>query len=443
MNPGDILTKLLEDPDEQKRAHQLVADMNVLRERLVRDRANVSDAEILDAIRKQFDLDSSSDFLSEVSWLIKGLSFTSLVIPSNEIPSAWRKFQEAKVDLIPMALDDYPILEGIAYWYFQNREESHYGAQHMLEHALAIYEYLVQQVRGWEASEEYADLFTHIGMDLFYLYYGLRNKERAKFYAQLLEMEYLAGRLDSEDFLSIQELVGVIHNAERTKESEREQILQLQWHTITDRERELEERDQRLQALERRQAETVTRASTQDDITQASDRVSRVCGPIWEQLHPETRKYLALGEAFAQPALSERHSDISPGAFFKALNSELTARIFRPSGSLELEIIKRLGVYSPVALLIEFFRNISLGKGDQTAIRGALNSVGKESVLCSPHNIDQMIFLRHHRNRIEHPSPHGRPYSHRDLESLLRAVWHTNWLISFLQHLHSSHQGTN
>ncbi len=418
MNPGDILSNLPEDPEEQKREQQLIEDLKVLHDRLLRDPVNFSDADLLGGIRKQFYLSPSSDFLTEASWLIKGLSFTSLIIPSNEISSAWRKFQEGQVNLIPLSLDDYPILEGIANWYFEHREEGHYVAQHMLEHALAIYEYLVQQVRGWEGNNEYSELFAHIGMDLFYLYYGLQNKERAKFYAQLLEMEYLAGRLDSEDFLSIQEFVGVIQDVERVEDSEREQILQLQWHTITDRERELEERDRRLQALEHRQAETVARLNTKDEISQAKERVSKLCGPMWNRFHVETRKNLALGDAFAQPDLSAIHPDISACAFFKALNAELQIRIFRPSGILKMEILDRLGVHSPVSLLINYNRTINLAREDQIAIQEALNSIGRESILCSKPNLDCIWILRHHRNRIEHPKPQDRPYSNRDLQDL-------------------------
>lgn len=54
MDPGDILSKILEDPEKQKRGHQLVEDLKDLRARLARNRSNVSDVEILDGIRKYF-----------------------------------------------------------------------------------------------------------------------------------------------------------------------------------------------------------------------------------------------------------------------------------------------------------------------------------------------------------------------------------------------------
>jgi hypothetical protein len=41
MDPDDILSNLSENPEEQKREHQLIEDLNVLRDRLLRDRPNV------------------------------------------------------------------------------------------------------------------------------------------------------------------------------------------------------------------------------------------------------------------------------------------------------------------------------------------------------------------------------------------------------------------
>jgi len=123
MNLGDILNDLPEDPEEQKRKHQLFEDLNALRDRLASNRSNVSDAEILDGTRKQFDLSPSSDFLTEAPWLIQALSFTSSVIPASDIPGAWRKFQKQQVNLQPLFLDEYPILDAMAYWYFEHREQ--------------------------------------------------------------------------------------------------------------------------------------------------------------------------------------------------------------------------------------------------------------------------------------------------------------------------------
>lgn len=437
MDLGDILSKLRQDPEDDKRKHQLYEELNLLRNRLASDRSNVSDAEILEGIRKLFDISLSSEFLTEAPWLMEALSFTSSVIPVDAIPSAWRKFQKQQSSLYPFGLDEYPILDGMAYWYFGHRQDGLHDEQHMVAHALAVYEYLVQQVRGWEANEEYSDLFSGVGMQAFYLYYGLQNKERAKFYAQLLEMEYLAGRLDSEDFLSVQEMAEVIQRMEHKERSEHEHILQLNWETITERERQIEERNRRIEELELGYEETVSRASTAADIDRATERVSKSCGPLWNRLHPLAKRNLALGDLFSRAPLRSAHPDIPPSSFFKAINAELRARLFAPNGSLDPGLLDRLKTCSPASLLLEYNRIVTWDKEDKAHIRAALDLIGKESVICSRDNLERIRQLRHHRNWIEHPEPRGRSYSEHDLEDLLKVVWHSNWLIRFLGQLHS------
>lgn len=432
-----VLDELPEDPEEQKRRNQMASDLDALRDRLATDGSHVSDAEILDGIRKQFELCSTTDFLAEAPWLIQALSFTSSIIPISEIPSAWRKFQKHQSKLAPFGLDEYPILDAIAYWYFEHREGGLYDEQHMVTHALAVYEYLAQQVRGWEADDEYSDLFSGVGMRAFYLHYGLQNKERAKFYAQLLEMEYLAGRLDSEDFLSVQEMASVIQSIEDKERSEHERILQLNWETISDRERQIEQRNRRIQELERRHEEVVTRTSTVADINRGTERVSKLCGLLWTRFHPLTKRNLVLGDVFSRAPLRSAHPDIPPSSFFKALNAELRARLFAPNGSLDPGLLERLKSCSPASLLLEYNRIVTWDKEDKAHIRAALDLIGKESVICSRDNLERIRQLRHHRNWIEHPEPRGRSYSEHDLEDLLKVVWHSNWLIRFLGQLHS------
>lgn len=392
----------------------------------------------MDGIRKQFELCSTTDFLSEAPWLIQALSFTSSVIPIGEIPSAWRKFQKHQTNLPPFGLDEYPILDAIAYWYLEHREGGLYDEQHMSTHALAVYEYLVQQVRGWEANEEYADLFGGVGMQAFYIHYGLKNKERAKFYAQLLEMEYLAGRLDSEDFLSVQQMAEVIQRTEDKERSEHERILQLNWETISDRERQIEERNRRIDELERRYEETVRRASTATEIDRTTENVSKSCGPVWNRLHPLTKRNLALGELFSQAPLRSTHPDIPVSSFFKAINTELHAGLFAPHGDLDNGILARSNAQSPAALLLEYKRSVNWeNKDDRARVHVALNRVGREDVICSKANLNKLWLLRHHRNWIEHPESRGRSYSEKDLETILLDIWRSSWLISFLRQLHS------
>src|SRR2546427_6870804 len=247
MSLGDILKGLSEDPEEQRRKEQLVDDLSSLKDRLAKDPANVSEDEVVTGIRKQFELMLSGDFLEEASWLMDSLSFTRSASRHDEIATAWEVFQKNQLRISELRLDEYPILEGIAHWYFDHRDDQGRDDNAMVARSLAMYEYLFQELRGHEA--EYEDILAENGVDILYLYCGLGLFERAKFYAQGLEMEYRAGRLDGEDFELVQRTLATIRHNEATEQADRDRITRLQWDTLADR-------DRRIQELERRLGET-------------------------------------------------------------------------------------------------------------------------------------------------------------------------------------------
>jgi len=429
MDLGDILKGVAEDPEDQRRNKQLVDDLCTLKDRLAKDLANVSDGEIVGGIRKQFDLMLSSDFLDEASWLMDSLSFTRSDIRHDEISIAWEMFQKNQGSISELRLDEYPILEGIAHWYFDHRHDQDREENTMVVRSLAVYEYLVQQLRGHEAVPEFEDILAGDGISILYLYCGLELYERAKFYGQLLDMEYRAGRLASEEYELVQQAFATIRHKEITERADRDQIYRLQWDTIVDR-------DQKLQEFERKLGEITARVSSQADIDGARERISKKLGSTWQRLHAETKKHLAVADAFSQEPLSRQHPDIPPCYFFKALNAELHACLFKPGGTLEAGVLSRLKVYSPVALLIEFDRNTTLEKADTSDIQEALDTVGGKGRVCSRINIEQLKHLRDHRNRIEHPEQRRKVYSEEQLHELLRTIWTNDWLVSFLRRLH-------
>jgi len=217
----------------------------------------------------------------------------------------------------------------------------------------------------------------------------------------------------------------------RTEQADRGEMFRLLEDTISDR-------DRRIQGIEQKLGEITARASNQADIEGAKGRVSKKLGAIWDRLHSDTRKHLAVADAFSQEPLSKNHPDIPPCYFFKALNAELQAYLFQPGGTLDSGMLDRLKVYSPVALLIEFERNITLCREDVIAIRDAVDTVGGKSSLCSRTNIEQLKRLRDHRNWVEHPEHRRRPYSQERLHDLLHSIWKNDWLAGFLRRLHDS-----
>ncbi|MBH0202791.1 MAG: hypothetical protein HP496_10980 [Nitrospira sp.] len=202
MDWKDLLGQLGEDPEEVKHRQELKQKLEGLRLRLSDISEPVKDAEIVEAIQVRFKLVSDSDFLDETAWLMDALSFTRAPIASDMIQEVWQDFQKAN-DLPHLSLGDYPILEGMANWYFEHRQDPGRDETAMVRRSLALYEYLLAHVRGHESASEYEHLLSGICPRVVDLYCELHMYDRAKFYIQLLVMERKSDRLSEEDYLEV------------------------------------------------------------------------------------------------------------------------------------------------------------------------------------------------------------------------------------------------
>ncbi len=202
------------------------------------------------------------------------LSFTRTRIPTEQIPNAWDAFQRRTGDIRPFSLDEYPILEAMAQWYFEHREDGGFDEREMVAHSLAVYEYLLLLLGGLEGTPEYEGLLSGIGPTVVYLYCGIGQLERAKFYAQLLEREYKAGRLPEEDYLQVmkfyEEIVIREHGGSLAAVKEDlHKINRLCWDTIADRDRRID----RLTEENGRLIERVARATSPVVLGEAQERL--------------------------------------------------------------------------------------------------------------------------------------------------------------------------
>jgi hypothetical protein len=110
----------LKDPADDLRRACIQGRLEVLRQRLKSNPKGVKDTEIIKGIEDCFDLDSGPEWLNEASWLMDALSFTHKPIQLPDVPIAWAAFQKASG--FELGIDDYPLLEGIYYWYFEHRD---------------------------------------------------------------------------------------------------------------------------------------------------------------------------------------------------------------------------------------------------------------------------------------------------------------------------------
>ncbi|MSR25233.1 MAG: hypothetical protein EXR96_09135 [Nitrospiraceae bacterium] len=222
MTLRDVMQSTQNDPnwdrrrqDEEREQQRLRQELEALKERIQYSPASVPDFEILEGVRKQFNLTLSSDFLEEAPWLMEALSFTRMAISPDRIHEAWGKFQDEMERFSGFVLDEFQILEGIAEWYFHHKDDATRIESEMIARALAVYEQLLLLVRGREAESDFEGLLSGIGLTVYFSYCGLGNFERAKFYFHLLESEFKNGRLSEEDYLKVLNFYGQILVRER------------------------------------------------------------------------------------------------------------------------------------------------------------------------------------------------------------------------------------
>ncbi len=251
MSLDEVLNSIVGSDDGHGcRAQELKAKLDLLKQRVEHECHKPTQVEILEGIRDQFELISGSSFLDEADWLLNAMTFTTDPISSQDLITAWRNYISANPGAESFDYYDYPILEGVAQWYFNHREEAGRDEKTMVLRVLAVYEHLVQAVRGREVDPEYQDILSSNGVGILYLYCGLKMFERGKFYAQLLEMEHVAGRLDDESYDWVLRAYKKILSDEDQRESERTALGQITWDTISDYQRKNDALEKRLAEVE-------------------------------------------------------------------------------------------------------------------------------------------------------------------------------------------------
>ena len=162
----DLLKHIGEQCAEE--AKKFRAEFDQFRTVLQTQPALVPNGEILDWIRKlpeQRDWRESDD--SDFDLLMDSLSFTNTSISMEGIRLAWATFQDSHDDIKTFSYEEYPILEGMAQWYFEHREDNGRVEMEMVARSLAIYEYLIQELLE-EAAASYENVLADIGVTVEY-----------------------------------------------------------------------------------------------------------------------------------------------------------------------------------------------------------------------------------------------------------------------------------
>lgn len=415
--------------------NKLRQSLNSLEQRLEADPTEVNLDEIIQGgMGNCFELNSTSDFLDDTPWLIKALPFSSRPISNEEIPIAWERFlkDELSEESLVFLRSRWPILECIAGWYISHLHEAGYDDNEMVRRALAVFEYLIQFLYGAGPEDCYSEVLTGNGLTILYGYCGLKDFERAKFYSQLLRMEYIAGRLDFEDYSDVKKAYDHILKLEYEDRESNSKILALQWQTISDREKRIEE-------LENRLNQVIRRKRNQVDLQKAEEELKVKFGSTWNALDAETQKQLILALAFSHPPISNEHPFVTPWSLFKAINSELLVKLFEPHGPLTANMLGEENGTSPVTLLINYRRRKFEVETPEThsLIKNALRILGGKDEILTFDDLKCLESLRRNRNEAEHPDP-KRLYTGSNMQKLLRDVWHNNRLPNWLKRINQT-----
>lgn len=420
------------DDGHDSRAQELKAKLDLLKQRTEHDGHRPTQVELLEGVRDQFELISSSCFLDEADWLMNAITFTTDPISSQDFITAWGNYISANPGAEPFDYCDYPILESMAQWYFNHREEAGRDEKAMVLRALSVYEHLIQAVRGREADPEYQDVLSGNGVAILYLYCGLKMFERAKFYAQLLEMEHVAGRLDDESHDWVSRAYKKILSDEDQRESERTALGQITWDTISDYQRKNDALERRLAEVEAR-----SRANHPDEFQKAQEKLLQRFGRTWHLLNSTTRNCLERAEAYSSTPLAEHSPDMPPSSVFKAVNSELRAILFQPRGILHESLLDQLNIRSEASLLVEYHRaSPSLPMNVYLDVASALVRATSGKKL--PQRIvSKLETLRKHRVEADHSK---RTYKAEDLRRFLLEIMSDDWLKQLFSLLHSKNR---
>jgi|CXWL01.1.fsa_nt_gi hypothetical protein len=428
MDLKDLIGSLMDDPEKTKMQNEREAKLEALRVRLNETPEAVTDAEIMNGIRVRFDLVLAGDFLDEAAWLMEALSFTHTDIVHDKIPTAWDAFQNRATDLCPLSLDEYPILESMAQWYFEHCNDEGRDEDHMVVHSLAMYEYLFAQVRGLEASPEYENILAGNGPAVVYLYCGLGLYDRAKFYIQLLESEHKAGRLQEDDYLSVMRAYELLLLKERgtaitNVENELHRITRLCWDTITARDRQVEV----LAEENARLVEKLARDSNPALFARGRERLSEVFGSSWERLAPNTRRFIELAEVFTHEPFENSWPGGLPTYTYLAVKSELLNLLGRHWAQGDSQTLCKT---DPITLLLDFDKR-KLSPEDRQSMGRVMRNAFRGKLTLNEYNVKMLTLLKDHRNQAQHPE--GSPSYSADRFTLFQQkLWASKWLIRFL-----------
>ena len=427
MSLSDILSSLPDDSANSRRREEVEAELQRLRARLQDDPMNVSEEGILGGIEQKFDLEGCGDFLDDADWLwlMEALKFTKEPAPTDpsEIRGAWERYLVEAGDRLPY--DQYPILEGIADWYYGRSDDLDMAAR-----AVSVYEYLFSAVHDRTVEFEPSDYVRR----MIRLWKQLKNVSRAKFLVQWAEERYHARLLSHEEYLDLAKIWAELVVEERgddLTECERDlnKILRIAWDTISHRDRRREELSERNQRL----SEEIARARDTTYPQAARRRLEAKFGITWTELHETTRRELELGETYSHSPYSDHNPGIVPTAFFQAVKAEIMARVFEPYGRRNpalLACIRDSGA-NPVRMLINYAGKRLGNLADRKAIREALAEAACTPGLLSKDYVKKLKLLCEHRDQAQHPEDNP-PYDEACLKALLQEVWLNNWIVGFL-----------
>lgn len=386
---------------------------------------NVSEEDILAGIEQKFDLESCGDFLDDANWLMESLKFTKEPAPTDpsEIRGAWERYLDEAGDRLPY--DQYPIIEGIADWYYGRSDDLDMAAR-----AVSVYEYLFSAVHDRTVEFEPSDYVSR----MIRLWKQLKNFSRAKFLVQWAEERYHARLLSHEEYLDLAKIWAQFVVEERgddLTECERDlsKILRIAWDTISHRDRRIEELSERNLRL----SEEIARARDATYPQVARRRLEARFGITWTKLHETTRRELELGETYSHSPYSVHSPGVVPTAFFQAVKAELIARVFEPYGRRNPALLARIrdSGANPVRMLIDYARKALRNPADRKAIREALAEATCKPGFLSEDYVKKLKRLCEHRDQAQHPEDNP-PYNDVCLEELLQGVWLNNWIVDFL-----------
>lgn len=432
MDLKDLLDHIAEDPEELRRCQGLEAKLEALRIRVRDMPEGILDAEIVEAIRVRFELVSAGDFLDETPWLMNALSFTHATITGDSIPEAWENFQRTK-DLPYFSLDDYPVLEGIAHWYVEHRQDPGQDENAMVARSLAVYEYLLAQVRGHEADPSYQDLLSGNGPTVVYLYCALGNYDRAKFYIQLLANEYKFDRLPEEDYLEVMRAYELLLIKERGEtitnvEKQLHEINRLCWDTISARDRQIDVLGEEKTEL----LEKLTRKANPALFVEAKERLSIKFGLSWNKLHADTRRFVTIADVFMQEPFLNSWPGGGATCAYLAVKSELLHR-FSPHRHNRLSEALKKTKGDPIKLLLTFRNDKKklFTQEEREFIKSVLHSAFGGRLDLTEHMRKMIELLKDHRDQAQHPEG-MHPYRVEQFEEFKLKLWDSGWLNGLL-----------